>query len=138
LITNGRLEGLAEELLQEAKRRYGDQQEKVKLFSEGSYRAGSWEHARRVVYKAEAMEQGTNTRFLVSTRNDLEPKDLYEFYVRRGESENWIKDFKLYIKADRLSCHRFVANQFSGCSYTLAPTGLCVLVLIYKHSRHPS
>ena len=123
LITNGRLEGLAEELLQEAKRRYGDQQEKVKLFSEGSYRAGSWEHARRVVYKAEAMEQGTNTRFLVSTRNDLEPKDLYEFYVRRGESENWIKDFKLYIKADRLSCHRFVANQFRlllhACAYWL-------------------
>jgi hypothetical protein len=31
---------------------------------------------------------------------------------RRGESENWIKDFKLHIRADRLSCHRFVANQF--------------------------
>ena len=123
LITNGRLEGLAEDLLEEAKRRYGDQPEKVKLFSEGSYRAGSWEHARRVVYKAEAMEQGTNTRFLVSTRNDLEPKNLYEFYVRRGESENWIKDFKLHIKADRLSCSRFVANQFRlllhACAYWL-------------------
>jgi Transposase DDE domain group 1 len=123
LITNGRLEGLAEDLLEEAKRRYGDQREKVKLFSEGSYRAGSWEHARRVVYKAEAMEQGTNTRFLVTTRNDLEPKNLYEFYVRRGESENWIKDFKLHIKADRLSCSRFVANQFRlllhACAYWL-------------------
>jgi hypothetical protein len=83
----------------------------VKLFSEGAYEAGSWEHARRVVYKAEVMEQGTNTRFVVSTRNDG-PKDLYEFYVRRGESENWIKDFKLHLKADRLSCPRFVANQF--------------------------
>ena len=123
LITNGRLEGLAEDLLEEAKRRYGDQPEKVKLFSEGSYRAGSWEHARRVVYKAEAMEQGTNTRFVLSTRNDLEPKNLYEFYVRRGESENWIKDFKLHIKADRLSCSRFVANQFRlllhACAYWL-------------------
>jgi hypothetical protein len=123
LITNGRLEGLAEDLLEEAQRRYGDQREKVKLFSEGSYRAGSWEHARRVVYKAEAMEQGTNTRFLVTTRNDLEPKNLYEFYVRRGESENWIKDFKLHIKADRLSCSRFVANQFRlllhACAYWL-------------------
>src|SRR5215207_398845 len=86
LITNPRLKELAEDLLDEAKRRYGNQREKVKLFSEGAYEAGSWEHARRVVYKAEVMEQGTNTRFVVSTRNDG-PKDLYEFYVRRGESE---------------------------------------------------
>lgn len=57
------------------------------------------------------MEQGTNRRFVVTTRAD-EPKALYEFYARRGEGENWIKDFKLHIKADRLSCHRFTANQF--------------------------
>ncbi len=57
------------------------------------------------------MEKGTNTRFVVTTRTG-EPKALYEFYARRGESENWIKDFKLHIKADRLSCHRFIANQF--------------------------
>ena len=122
LITNGRLQEMAEELLDEAKSRHGDRGEKVKLFSEGRYRAGSWEHARRVVYKAEAMEQGTNTRFVVTTRTDA-PKDLYGFYVRRGESENWIKDFKLHIKADRLSCHRFVANQFRlllhACAYWL-------------------
>jgi Transposase DDE domain group 1 len=126
LITNGRLEELAEDLLEEAKRRHGDRGgEKVKLFSEGSYRAGSWEHARRVVYKAEAMEQGTNTRFSVTTRTDG-PKDLYEFYARRGESENWIKDFKLHLKADRLSCSRFVANQFRlllhVCAYWLMDT----------------
>ena len=85
LITNPRLEELAGDLLEEAKRRYGDQpepKEKVKLFREGRYQAGSWEHERRVVYKAEVMEQGTNTRFLVSTRKDG-PKDLYEFYVKR-------------------------------------------------------
>jgi hypothetical protein len=57
------------------------------------------------------MEKGTNTRFVVTTRND-EPKALYEFYAKRGEGENRIKDFKLHIKADRLSCHRFIANQF--------------------------
>jgi Transposase DDE domain group 1 len=125
LITNGRLQELAEDLLEEAKRRYGDQpqpQEKVKLFSEGRYRAGSWERERRVIYKAEVREQGTNTRCLLSTRTDG-PKDLYEFYVKRGASENWIKDFKLHIKADRLSCHRFVANQFRlllhACAYWL-------------------
>jgi Transposase DDE domain group 1 len=111
LITNPRLEELAEELLAEAKESHHRKGEKVRLFSEGRYQAANWEHERRVVYKAEAMEKGTNTRFLVSTRR-ADPKELYEFYARRGESENWIKDFKLHIKADRLSCHRFISNQF--------------------------
>lgn len=111
LITNPRLEEMAEDLLDEARDRYEQEQKKVKLFGEDLYTAESWEHARRVVYKAEVTEQGTNTRFVVATRTD-EPEALYEWYVRRGESENWIKDFKLHVKADRLSCHRFIANQF--------------------------
>lgn len=37
---------------------------------------------------------------------------MYGLYARRGESESWIKDFKLHVKADRLSCHRFIANHF--------------------------
>ena len=122
LITNPRLQEMAEDLLAVAQEDYDRKGEKVRLFSEGSYRAGSWEHARRVLYKAEVMEQGTNTRFVLSTRTDA-PKDLYEFYVRRGESENWIKDFKLHLKADRLSCSRFIANQFRlllhACAYWL-------------------
>jgi Transposase DDE domain group 1 len=32
--------------------------------------------------------------------------------VRRGEPELWIKDLKDACFADRLSCHRFWANQF--------------------------
>jgi Transposase DDE domain group 1 len=111
LITNPRLEEMAEDLLAEAQEGYDRKGEKVKLFCEGLYAAESWEHPRRVIYKAEAMEKGTNTRFVVSTRTDG-PKDLYEFYARRGESENWIKDLKLALKADRLSCHRFISNQF--------------------------
>jgi hypothetical protein len=111
LITNPRLEDLAEDLLGEAQELHEASGRKQRLFSEDFYQAGSWEHARRVVYKAEVMEQGTNTRFVVSTRTE-KPKELYGFYARRGESENWIKDFKLAIRADRLSCHRFLANQF--------------------------
>ena len=111
LITNPRLEEMACDLLAEAQQSHEQKGEKVKLFSEGSYGAASWEHERRVAYKAEAMQKGTNTRFVVTTRGD-DPKELYEFYARRGQSENWIKDFKLHVKADRLSCSRFVANQF--------------------------
>ena len=111
LISNPRLEGMAEDLLAKAKESHQETAEKARLFSEGPYGAASWEKRRRVVYKAEAMEKGTNTRFVLTTRTDG-PKDLYEFYARRGESENWIKDLKVHMKADRLSCHRFIANQF--------------------------
>jgi Transposase DDE domain group 1 len=122
LITNERLKQMARDLLEEAKEEHQLTDKKVRLFGEDLYGAESWEHARRVIYKAEAMEQGTNRRFVVSSRPDV-PKELYAFYAKRGESENWIKDFKLHIRADRLSCHRFVANQFRlllhACAYWL-------------------
>ncbi len=86
--------------------------EKVRLVADALYRAGSWGRSRRVVYKAEAMEQGANTRFVVTSRRITRPKELYDWYVRRGETEGWIKDFKRALKADRLSCMRFWANQF--------------------------
>jgi hypothetical protein len=112
LITNSRLEEMATSLLEEAKRRHEKQRErKVKLLSEGHYRAGSWDPQRRVVYKAEVMEEGTNTRFVVTNKPE-EPDELYAHYTERGETENRIKDLKVALKADRLSCHRFWANQF--------------------------
>ena len=112
LISNPRLEALAQDLLSRAKRKSEEKAgEKVRLVSSGSYRAGSWEHSRRVLYKAEVLEKGTNTRFVVTSRSD-QPEQLYDWYVRRGEAEGWIKDFKRALKADRLSCCRFWANQF--------------------------
>jgi Transposase DDE domain group 1 len=106
LICNPRLEALAQDLLERAKREYEAkaQQEKERLVSSISYRALSWEHPRRVVYKTEVLQKGTNARFVVTSRSD-EPKRLYNSYVRRGEADGWIKDFKLALKADRLSCH---------------------------------
>jgi hypothetical protein len=122
LITNERLKEMAGDLLEEAREEHERTAHKAKLFGEGTYQAASWEKKRRVVYKAEVMEQGTNRRFVLTTRSD-QPKALYEFYARRGEAENWIKDFKVHVKADRLSCHRFIANQFRlllhACAYWL-------------------
>jgi hypothetical protein len=112
LITNPRLEELASSLLEEAERRYEQERgRKVRLLSQGYYQAGSWQIERRVVYKAEVMEEGTNTRFVVTNKPD-EPDELYNHYTERGETENRIKDLKVALKADRLSCHRFLANQF--------------------------
>jgi hypothetical protein len=112
LIPNPRLERVAAPLLAEATRQ---QQEsgapKVRLAGETTYQAGTWDRPRRVVYKAEALGEGPNTRFVVTSHGEP-PLALYDFYVDRGEPENWIKDFKRACKADRLSCHRFAANQF--------------------------
>jgi Transposase DDE domain group 1 len=111
LITNARLEKVAAPLLEEAQVRYAEHQRKVRLISEGRYQAGSWEIERRVVYKVEVMEEGTNTRFVVTNKPEV-PGALYDHYTECGETENRIKDLKVALKADRLSCHRFVANQF--------------------------
>ena len=64
-----------------------------------------------MVYKPEALPEGSNTRFVVTSRNGT-PLAVYDWYVDRGESEGWIKDFKRACDGDRLSDHRFVANQF--------------------------
>lgn len=111
LIPNARLETVAAPLLAEATQQQIETGEKVRLAGETRYAADSWPHLRRVVYKAEALPQGPNTRFVVTTRTD-EPLTLYNWYVRRGEPELWIKDFKRACFADRLSDHRFFANQF--------------------------
>jgi len=84
---------------------------KVRLVDEVRYQAGSWPHARRVVVKAEALPQGPNTRFVVTNQPDP-PTALYDWYVDRGAVEGWIKDLKNACFADRLSDHRFWANQF--------------------------
>lgn len=84
---------------------------KVRLVAASSYQAKTWPKPRRVVYKAEALAKGPNTRFVVTTRSD-DPLAIYDWYVDRGEPENWIKDFKNALQADHLHDHRFWANQF--------------------------
>jgi hypothetical protein len=112
LIPNPRLEAAAAPLLAEAQRQQAATgAEKVRLVGAASYAAQSWPHERRVVYKAEALVKGPNTRFVVTT-SAAPPLAVYDRYVDRGESENWIKDFKRACAGDRLSDHRFVANQF--------------------------
>jgi hypothetical protein len=112
LIPNERLESVAAPLLAEAiQQQTGTGEPKARLAGETSYQAGSWPYPRRVVFKAEALPKGPNTRFVVTNRADP-PLDLYDWYVDRGEPELWIKDLKNACFADRLSCHRFWANQF--------------------------
>jgi hypothetical protein len=120
LITNDRLKDKSAELLAKAKEQFEQSGEKQRFFTSFTYRADSWSRSRRVVAKAEYMEKGANQRFVVSNIA-LKPQKLYdEVYVFRGDTENRIKELKLQIKADRLSCHRFSANQFRLFLHTFA------------------
>ena len=94
----------------------------MRLVADGTYRAGSWDRGRRVLYKAEVLEKDMNTRFVVTSRTDAPPEKLYDWYVKRGEAEGWIKDFKRALKAERLSCHRFLPTSLGFCC-TRRPIG---------------
>lgn len=112
LIRNDVLERMIETLLEKAHAQYTKTGQKQKIFAEGLYQAGSWAHERRVIMKVEWLPQGPNSRFVV-TNLSYKPRELYEFYTERGGTcEVRIDEFKNGLKADRLSCHRFVANQF--------------------------
>jgi hypothetical protein len=112
LIPNSTLEAYAAPLLAEAQRQSAAQDgAKVRLAGEVMHQAGTWAHPRRVVYKAEVLLKGPNTRFVVTNRTPP-ALEVYDHYVDRGTMENYIKDYKNALAADRLSDHRFWANAF--------------------------
>lgn len=112
LVTNERLKAKGQALLEKARKGFEQSQEKQRLFTSFYYRAGSWKRRRRVIAKAEYTEKGSNQRFVVSNLYGA-PGSLYDaIYIQRGDVENRIKELKVELKADRLSCHLFLANQF--------------------------
>ncbi len=129
-ITNNRLLTKTAALLDKAQRQYQETGEKQRLFTSFSYQAESWEQPRRIIAKVEYTRLGANQRFVVTNlvRN---PQFVYDdVYVLRGDVENRIKELKLELKADRLSCHRFLANQFRLLLHTAA---YCLFWLLRRH-----
>jgi Transposase DDE domain group 1 len=108
-------------LLDQARLEYFRTGEKARLFEDVYYAAGTWKEPRRVIMKAEWLEKGANPRFVV-TNLETDAQELYDnFYVQRGaSSEHRIKELKLGIKADRLSCQQFIVNQFRLFLYQAA------------------
>jgi len=117
---NSRLEAEVENLVEQARQDFQAQGIKQRCFTEFSYQADSWDHARRLVAKVEINELGSNRRFVVTNRTDLDAEGLYDHYIQRGQTENYIKVFKNDLAMDRLSCHRFLANQFRLLLHALA------------------
>src|ERR671936_236204 len=127
LTSNAVLQTLARDVVEQAKRAYEREGGKITRFHSTRYQAGPWSRSRRVVIKVEVSDQGVNTRFVVTDMEHARAKVLYQhIYCARGQTENEIKDHKLYLKSDRTSCHRFEANQcrlfFHSAAYVLLDT----------------
>jgi len=76
-----------------------------------THQAGSWNYPRRILYKVEVNDQGTNRRFVITNCKGT-PRELWPVYDDRGTAETFIDEFKNGLSMDRLSCRRFVANAF--------------------------
>lgn len=103
----------------------------IKIYHTFQYKATSWDHYERVVVKIEVNKKGengrkkdevdVNVRFIVTSYQSARSTLLYEdFYCNRGNCELYIGDFKGGIQMERMSCHKFMANQFRLFIYGLA------------------
>jgi len=104
----------------------------LRLYTSFSYKAQSWSCARRIVAKVEYTAVGYNPRFLVTNRTE-KPEEVFAWYSQRGQAENFIKDLKNEIAADRLSCSAYRANAFRLQLHALAYN---VLVLFRRLVLH--
>lgn len=70
--------------------------------------------------KAEVNGDGDNPRFVVTAIREAAPEIVYrDLYCARGQDENYIKQLKNDLTADRMSDHGFLANHlrlFYACA----------------------
>ena len=95
-------------------------------FSSFRYRAWRWRRHRRFCFKVERNGKGLALRFL-ATHMPGRAEEVFRFYPGRGECENRIseirrgeEELKNGFAADRLSCHRYLANAFRLLLHRLA------------------
>ena len=113
LTGNKLLNDLAGITINSAQKQFKSTGNPVKRYHSFDYAAGSWSVAQRVIVKVEVSEKGTNIRYVVTDIRCVRTKALYEHgYCARGQMELYIKESKVHLLSDRMSCSRFEANQF--------------------------
>ena len=113
LTGNKLLNDLARITINSAEKQFKSTGKPVKRYHSFDYAAGSWSGAQRVIVKVEVSEKGTNIRYVVTDIMCVRTKALYEHgYCARGQMELYIKESKVHLLSDRMSCSRFEANQF--------------------------
>ena len=126
---NPKLEGQVEALRRRAEKQWERSGQPVRLYTSFFYKAGSWAHARRIVAKVEYTALGRNLRFVVTNRRGS-ARDVFDWYEQRGQAENFIKELKRDVAADRLSCSSYRANAFRLQLHAVAYN---LLVLFRRH-----
>lgn len=129
---NSKLQAHAEGLRVRAEKRWEESGKPVRLYTSFFYKAGSWGRARRIAAKVEYTNLGCNLRFVVTNRRGS-AKDVFDWYEQRGQAENFIKELKRDIAADRLSCSAYRANAFRLQLHALSYN---LLVLFRRHVLH--
>lgn len=120
LPRNPKLEGRAERLRRRAERLWHESGgQSARLYTDFFYKAKSWPRPRRVVAKCEHNALGANLRFVVTNRVGT-PEESFAWYNQRGQAENFIKELKNDLAADRLSCSAYRANAFRLQLHALA------------------
>ena len=113
---NRRLDKRAQRLMGKARMCAKASGDTEHVYGETRYAAAKWKRKRRVIIKAEVVchpgrPPKNNPRFVV-TNLPHTPQHIYAIYRARGDVENRIKELKAGLALDRLSCARFVGNQF--------------------------
>jgi len=102
-----------EALVEEARTRYAQHKQPVKVFGDFFYQAKTWPEPQRIIVKVEYNALGSNVRFIVTNLEHWNKRFIYETaYCGRGAMELLIKEHKTHLLSDRTSCSRFEANQF--------------------------
>jgi hypothetical protein len=79
----------------------------------------------RVIARVEAIELGTDARFVVTNLTGRGKHLSEKVYCARWCMENLIKDMKMSTRSDKTACSRWQANQFR-LSCTWVRTGSCI------------
>ena len=92
------------------------------LYHDFSYRAGSWDRARRVIAKVEWHQGELFPRIgFILTNLSRAVKNVVRFYNKRGLCEQHnIKEGKYTLAWTRLSCTRFSSNRVRLALFVLA------------------
>jgi hypothetical protein len=121
IARNDRLLAEATDLIKDAEQRYNQSQVKQRLFTAFDYAAGKWQRIRWIIAKAEHSDKGSNPRFIVTNIVGDAQKIYDRRYCQRGEMENRVKE-QMMLFADRVSAHRWWANQWRLCLSAIAYT----------------
>ena len=124
LAKNQRLLRIVGAEMQQAKEQFAVTKAPTRVFKDFTYKTKkTWSRERRVIGKAEHLAKGENPRFVVTSLSPtaFAAQTLYEQeYCARGNMENRIKEKKLFLFADRVSCQTMRANQVRMCLSTVA------------------